>query len=168
MAVIATPLDCLGVNYYARELISGDEDGWGGGRRVYPVPGSSYTAMKWEVFPAGLADLLARLQRDYAPAAIYITENGAAYDDEWDGGDQIADRERQRYLASHIEEVGHALAAGVPVRGYYVWSLLDNFEWAEGYAKRFGLVYVDYPTQRRIVKDSGYWYRDFLAAAPRL
>ena len=167
MAIISTPTEFLGVNYYFRDLISYDSEAPGSVRRIYPVPGSSYTAMKWEVYPQGLTDLLARLQRDYAPAAIYITENGAAYEDEWDGGDQIDDHERQQYLASHIGAVGRAIEMGVPVRGYFVWSLMDNFEWGEGYAKRFGLVYVDYPTQRRIVKDSGYWYRDFLALAPR-
>ncbi|MGO8947984.1 MAG: GH1 family beta-glucosidase [Ktedonobacterales bacterium] len=167
MAIIATHNDFLGVNFYARELISGDGEIAGSFRRVYPVPGSSYTAMKWEVYPEGLTDLLSRLQRDYAPPAIFITENGAAFDDVWDGGGYINDRERQQYLAAHIGAVSRAIERGVPVRGYFVWSLMDNFEWGEGYAKRFGLIYVDYPTQRRIVKESGYWYRDFLALAPR-
>jgi beta-glucosidase len=99
---------------------------------------------------------------------LVITENGAAYQDEWRSGrEQIGDHERQRYLQSHIQAVGRAVEQGVPVRGYYAWSLLDNFEWAEGYSKRFGLIYVDYTTQRRIVKESGYWYRDFLALVPR-
>jgi beta-glucosidase len=167
MAIISTPNDFLGVNYYARELISSDGETADTVRRVYPVPGSSYTSMKWEVFSQGLTDLLSRVQRDYAPPAIFITENGAAYDDEWDGGDRVNDGERQQFLAAHIGAVGRAIELGVPVRGYFVWSLLDNFEWGEGYAKRFGLIYVDYPTQRRIVKDSGLWYRDFLALAPR-
>ena len=167
MELIASPTDFLGVNYYSRELISGEADTSGSWRRVYPVPGSSYTAMNWEVFPQGLSDLLLRLHRDYAPTSILITENGAAYEDERGWGEQIGDHERQRYLESHIQAVGHAVEQGVPVHGYYSWSLLDNFEWAEGYAKRFGLIYVDYPTQQRIIKASGYWYRDFLALAPR-
>jgi beta-glucosidase len=167
MRLIASPTDFLGVNYYSRELISGEADIPGSWRRVYPVPGSPYTAMNWEVFPQGLSDLLLRLQRDYAPAAMVITENGAAYDDEWSGGEQISDPERRQYLQSHIQAVARAVEQGAPVRGYYFWSLLDNFEWAEGYAKRFGLIYVDYPTRQRIIKESGYWYRDFLALAPR-
>jgi beta-glucosidase len=122
--------------------------------------------MGWEVFPQGLSDLLMRLHRDYAPAALHITENGAAYDDEWDGGDSISDPERRQYLVAHIEAVAQVIAQGAPVQGYFVWSFMDNFEWGEGYSKRFGLVYIDYPTQRRIVKDSGHWYRDLLARAP--
>jgi beta-glucosidase len=167
MELIASPTDFLGVNYYSRELISGETGTTGSFRRVYPVPGSSYTAMNWEVFPQGLSDLLLRLQQEYAPEAIVITENGAAYEDEWSGNEHLSDRERQQYLQSHIQAVGRAVEQGVRVRGYYSWSLLDNFEWAEGYTKRFGLIYVDYPTQQRIIKESGYWYRDFLALAPR-
>jgi beta-glucosidase len=167
MELIASPIDFLGVNYYSRELLSGETGTAESYRRVYPVPGSSYTAMNWEVFPQGLSDLLLRLQQEYAPAALVITENGAAYEDEWSGKEYISDHERRQYLQSHIQAVGRAVEQGVPVRGYYSWSLLDNFEWAEGYSKRFGLIYVDYPTQQRIIKESGYWYRDFLALAPR-
>jgi beta-glucosidase len=167
MDLIASPIDFLGVNYYSRELISGETGTSSSFRRVYPVPGSSYTAMNWEVFPQGLSDLLLRLHQEYAPAAILITENGAAYEDEWSGKEHVSDHERQQYLQSHIQAVGRAVEQGVPVRGYYNWSLLDNFEWAEGYSKRFGLIYVDYPTQQRIIKESGYWYRDFLGLVPR-
>jgi beta-glucosidase len=123
--------------------------------------------MQWEVYPQGLTDILLRVHRDYSPPALMVTENGAAFDDQWDGSDQIKDPLRQQYLVAHIEAVAHALEQGVPMRGYFVWSFLDNFEWSEGYEKRFGVVYVDYPTQRRIIKDSGYWYRDFLSLAPR-
>jgi beta-glucosidase len=167
MELVASPTDFLGVNYYARELIRADTDTPGSWRRVYPVPGSSYTAMNWEVFPHGLSDLLLRLQREYAPQAMLITENGAAFEDEWGRGSDVSDHDRQQYLQSHIQALGHAVEQGAAVRGYYIWSLLDNFEWAEGYAKRFGLIYVDYPTQQRIIKESGYWYRDFLALVPR-
>jgi beta-glucosidase len=167
MGLIATAIDFLGVNYYSRELISGEADTPGSWRRVYPVPGSSYTTMNWEVYPVGLSDLLLRLHREYAPLAMVITENGAAYEDEWSGSEQISDHERQQYLQRHIQEIGRAVEQGAPVRGYYFWSLLDNFEWAEGYSKRFGLIYVDYPTQQRIIKESGYWYHDFLAQVPR-
>ncbi|MGO8950375.1 MAG: GH1 family beta-glucosidase [Ktedonobacterales bacterium] len=166
LAIISVPTDFLGVNYYQRSVVSGDPDNPGSVKWIYPVPGSSYTNMSWEVFPKGLTELLLRLHRDYSPQAILVTENGASYDDDWDGGDHISDPERQHYLVTHIEAIAHALEEGVPVQGYFVWSLMDNFEWSEGYSKRFGLVYIDYPTQQRIVKDSGHWYRDFLAQAP--
>jgi beta-glucosidase len=118
----------------------------------------------WEVYPAGLTDLLVRLKREYGPRAIIMTENGAAFDDRWDGGSLIQDCQRVAYVRDHIHAVGEALAQGVPVRGYFLWSLMDNFEWNEGYSKRFGMVYVDYATQRRIVKASGRWYADFVAS----
>ncbi|MGZ3713972.1 MAG: family 1 glycosylhydrolase, partial [Ktedonobacterales bacterium] len=166
LAIISAPTDFLGINYYTRMLVSGIPDNPGAFKQVYAVPGASYTAMSWEVFPQGLTDLLLRLHREYAPHALFVTENGAAYDDELDGGDRIRDPERKHYLVTHIEAIAYAIEQGVPLQGYFAWSLMDNFEWAEGYAKRFGVVYVDYPTQRRIIKDSGYWYRDFLARAP--
>jgi len=105
-----------------------------------------------------------RVHRDYAPRAIAVTENGAAFADQWDGSDHVSDPQRLHYLRQHLQALGRARAQGVPVQGYFVWSLLDNFEWAEGYSKRFGVVYIDYPTQRRIVKDSGRWYAAFIAA----
>ena len=103
------------------------------------------------------------MHRDYAPAAIYVTENGAAFADVRGHDGHVSDPEREAYLAGHIEAVRQAIALGVPVEGYFAWSLLDNFEWAQGYSKRFGLVYVDYPTLERIPKESFYWYRDFIA-----
>lgn len=162
LALISAPLDFLGLNYYTRLLVSGVADTPESFQQIYSAPSASYTALNWEVFPQGLTDLLLRLHRDYAPRALLITENGAAYDDEWDGGDHIRDVERKHYLVTHIEAIARAIEHGVPVQGYHTWSLMDNFEWAEGYAKRFGVVYVDYTTQRRVIKDSGYWYRDFL------
>ena len=101
---------------------------------------------------------------DYAPPVIYVTENGAAFGDVRGHDGRVRDPERQDYLESHIDSVAQAVAEGVPVQGYFVWSLLDNFEWAHGYSKRFGLVYVDYPTLERVPKDSFYWYRDFIAS----
>jgi beta-glucosidase len=175
-AVIQAPLYFLGVNYYSRKVVCPRQGGPGtaslrageGGEQGFEevmVPGARYTAMGpgWEVYPAGLTNLLARLTREYAPRAIVITENGAAFEDEWDGGGHINDQERLAYVQGHIRALAAALAQGVPLRGYFAWSLLDNFEWGEGYSKRFGLVYVDYATQRRIVKASGRWYADFLA-----
>ncbi|HEY7347152.1 MAG TPA: GH1 family beta-glucosidase [Ktedonobacterales bacterium] len=172
-AIIQTPIDFLGVNYYSRKLVrapkepDSDEPGASlGFEEVSQAPGASYTQMGagWEIYPAGLTDLLVRLKRDYAPRAIVVTENGAAFHDRWDGGRKIDDTQRLAYVRDHIQALGRALAQGVPLRGYFLWSLLDNFEWGEGYSKRFGMIYVDYPTQRRIVKASGRWYADFIAA----
>jgi beta-glucosidase len=170
-AIIQAPIDFLGVNYYSRKVVHAPNEADNlkavlGFDEVAHVPGAIYTSMGagWEVYPDGLTDLLVRLKRDYGPRAIIITENGAAFEDCWDGGCQINDVERLAYVRDHIYAVGRALAQDVPVRGYFLWSLLDNFEWGEGYGKRFGMVYVDYETQRRIVKASGRWYADFVAA----
>jgi beta-glucosidase len=160
METIAAPLDFLGVNFYRREVVERARDG---GRRVVHQPGSQYTEMGWEVSPQGLHDVLVRLRDDYAPAAIYVTENGAAFGDVLAHNGSVSDPDRVAYLAAHIDAARRALEAGVPLAGYFVWSLLDNFEWSFGYSKRFGLVYVDYPTLARIPKASFYWYRDFLS-----
>jgi beta-glucosidase len=117
--------------------------------------------MGWEVYPPGLTELLLRVHRDWRVPPLYITENGAAFRDELVDG-HVHDGERTAYLAAHIAAVGAALEQGAPVAGYMVWSLMDNFEWASGYAKRFGIVHVDYATQRRTPKASARWYRDFL------
>ena len=106
------------------------------------------------------------MHRDYGPIPLYITENGAAYPDEVQGG-RVHDPERTAYLEQHFAQAARAIAAGVPLKGYYVWSLLDNFEWAFGYERRFGIVYVDFQTQKRIVKDSGRWYQSFLKGLAR-
>ena len=152
---IATPMDFLGVNYYSRTVVSaaGPWDVHGSGREI--------TDMGWEVYPEGLTELLLRLNRDYPVPPLYVTENGAAFRDEVVDG-RVHDHRRTDYIARHIAAVGEALRLGVPMEGYSVWSLLDNFEWASGYAKRFGIVRVDYETQRRTLKDSALWYRDFL------
>jgi beta-glucosidase len=120
--------------------------------------------MGWEIYPDGFYETLMRVTRDYAPPAIYITENGAAFGDLRGHDGSVRDPERQAYIADHLAAVARALEDGAPVRGYYVWSLLDNFEWSYGYAKRFGIVYVDYPTLERVPKSSAHWYRDFIAA----
>jgi beta-glucosidase len=152
MDAICRPLDFLGINYYTRNLS-------GTGTPLDPVQsGKEVTDMGWEVFPAGLSELLERLRADYRLPPIYITENGAAYADRLVDG-RVADVDRIRYLRLHIAAMADALAHGVDVRGYFVWSLLDNFEWADGYSKRFGLIYVDYETERRTLKDSALWYR---------
>ncbi len=162
MDVIAAPLDYLGVNYYSRAVLRAGADGRPEG--VPMVPPEELTDMGWEVHPQGLHDLLLRLRREYRPAEIYITENGAAYTDPADSAGRIADRRRIDFLRGHLLAAQRAIAAGVPLRGYFAWSLLDNFEWAHGYAKRFGLIGVDYATQKRTPKDSAFWYRDVAAA----
>ena len=117
--------------------------------------------MGWEIYPEGLTELLLRLHQDYTLPATYISENGAAFDDQPVDG-QVHDIDRIDYLASHITAVHEAIQQGVPMAGYMVWSLMDNFEWASGYEKRFGIVHIDYETQKRTPKDSALWYRDFL------
>jgi beta-glucosidase len=158
MDAIRQPLDFLGVNYYTRNMS-------GTGAPLAPLGGDrEVTDMGWEVFPGGLTELLLRLQADYRLPPLYVTENGAAYRDRLADG-RVADTERIRYLERHIAALADARDGGVDVRGYFVWSLLDNFEWADGYTKRFGLVFVDYATQRRTLKDSALWYRAFCARA---
>jgi beta-glucosidase len=160
MEIISTPIDFLGVNNYTRTVYATGPDGVA--RELDPVPGALYTEMHWEVYPNTLRDLLLWLHHDYAPAALLVTENGSAFRDEWDGGDYLHDPERLTYMRDNLRGVKEALEQGAPVRGYFAWSLMDNFEWAHGYGKRFGVVYVDYPTQRRVIKDSGRWYAQFI------
>jgi len=148
--IIRAPIDFLGVNYYTRSYIAASGE---------PPAGAVNTDMGWEVFPQGLSDLLIRLHADYTLPPIFITENGAAYPDAPDAGGEIHDPERVKYFDLHLQAVLTATEAGVDVRGYFAWSLMDNFEWAYGYSKRFGLVYVDYATQERTLKDSAKWYQ---------
>lgn len=167
---IAQPLDLLGVNYYQRHhVVAGDGQDLGspfpGGDQVVSLPSAHpRTAMGWGVEPDGLRELLLRLHEEYGSPPVMICENGACFDDVVDADGQVHDPDRRDFVASHIAAVGQALDDGVDVRGYFVWSLLDNFEWAHGYARRFGIVHVDYETQRRTVKTSGNWYRDHIAA----
>jgi beta-glucosidase len=162
LEAISSPLDFLGVNYYSRIVVKADE---AGEPVAFPVvPEEDLTDMHWEVFPQGLYDLLIRIKTEYNPAKIYITENGAAYSDGPDSEGRIPDRRRIDFMRSHLISADHAIKEGVPLRGYFVWSLIDNFEWAHGYTKRFGLYWVDFDTQERIPKDSASWYRDVIAA----
>jgi len=162
METIATPLDFLGLNYYFRQKIAADPTVATLGFRQVPVEGATTTALDWEVHPAGLEEMLLRLTKDYDAPALYVTENGSAWADEADANGYVADHERTAYLLDHVDAVADAVAQGAPVRGYFAWTLLDNFEWAYGYRPRFGLAHVDYATQRRVLKLSGETYRDLI------
>ena len=163
LATIATPIDFLGVNNYSRSVVrAAPEDPLLGTAPVRP-PGE-YTTMDWEVYPDGLREVLERVHTDYRFPAYYVTENGAAFPDTLAPDGAVHDARRQAYLAGYIAAAGQAIRHGVPLKGYFVWSLLDNFEWGHGFSQRFGIVYVDYATQARHLKDSGHWYQQFLAA----
>jgi beta-glucosidase len=156
MALIAQKLDFIGINSYSRIVL-------GARGRVHPVPGSEYTDMDWEVCAPSFRRMLNRIHTDYDLPPIYITENGAAYPDIVSADGQVHDERRTDYIRQHLQQLRLTMQDGVDVRGYFAWSLLDNFEWAEGYTKRFGLVRVDYETQKRTIKDSGRWYAQVIA-----
>ncbi len=158
MESIATPTDFIGLNYYRRGIVS----------RVAPtnvgepVPqeaDENHTEMGWEIYPQGLYNLIMQVYLEYRPKAIFISENGASYSDAPGADGQVHDKRRIDYLQNHFAAAHQAVQHGVPVKGYFVWSLLDNFEWAQGYSQRFGIVWVDFKTQQRILKDSALWYR---------
>jgi beta-glucosidase len=165
MQSIAAPLDFLGVNYYTQRVIGHDPSGRGTqGRSVLAArqvhwsftPRADFE--EWEVAPEGLYRLLLRVAREYRPGVVYVTENGTPLPDAPAADGAVRDPVRQTYIARHAAAVHQAIADGVDVRGYFLWSFMDNFEWAYGYTKRFGVIYVDFNTQSRKVKDSGRWY----------
>lgn len=158
MEIIAAPLDYIGINYYTREIYVSDSKQ---GFLEVTDKQLPLTDMGWEVYPQGLFEILAELDATYDLPPILITENGAAMKDEVVSG-EIIDIERTAYYQSHLAAVEDAIRAGINVKGYFAWSLMDNFEWAEGYVKRFGIVYVDYETQERTIKQSGKAYAEFL------
>ena len=171
MEIISQPMDFLGINYYTRVLF---QNAWyvpffkarpallpKAAKMEFSVNGRQYTQMGWEVYPEGILELLCRIKHEYGNLPIYITENGAAYADETVKG-RVHDTKRQQYLEQHLREIVAAVEAGVDVRGYFVWSLIDNFEWSYGFDKRFGLVHVDFQSQQRTFKDSGIWFRDLI------
>ncbi len=165
---IAAPIDLLGINYYTPTLVDAGvappgPSPWPACGNVAFVrqPGPA-TAMGWAIDAQGLRNVVHRVHDQYRPIPLMITENGAAFDDQL-GADGVRDDERIAYLRDHLTVVHEAIESGVDLRGYFVWSLLDNFEWAYGYAKRFGIVHVDYPTQARVWKDSAYWYRQVIS-----
>jgi beta-glucosidase len=176
LKIISQPLDFLGVNYYFPSTvvdISRAKEARVAGYFVAPgeqfpdlrvraleTPGRDKTAMDWEIGASGLTSLLIRIREEYTTLPIYITENGAAFDDYVDPNGDVKDNNRVAYLQEHISAVHDAIDAGVNVQGYFVWSLLDNFEWALGYSRRFGIVWVDFPSGARLKKASFEWYRD--------
>ncbi|MEG3634196.1 GH1 family beta-glucosidase [Micromonospora palythoicola] len=170
--IIAAPIDLLGINYYAPTYVAGRPDGAGGGgaypgtegRVQFLAPVGPLTDMGWMIEPAGLTRLLERIATDYPAVPLLITENGAAFPDKTaDPTTPLQDADRVAYLDGHLRAAHEAIARGVDLRGYLVWSLLDNFEWAEGYRKRFGIVHVDYLTQRRTPKSSARWYQEVIS-----
>ncbi|MEZ4472837.1 MAG: GH1 family beta-glucosidase [bacterium] len=163
LEAIAAPTDFLGINYYTRGIIRSDRVPEAENAPVTVRATGPMTDMDWEVHPDGLRRLLERVHRDYAFPAIHITENGAAYATPPTSSGRVPDRERLVYLDGHLRACHQAIQAGVPLAGYFAWSLMDNFEWAHGYARRFGLVWVDYETQARLPKDSALWYAEVIA-----
>ncbi|WP_416307923.1 GH1 family beta-glucosidase [Neptunicella sp. SCSIO 80796] len=158
LALIAQKMDYIGINYYTREVFQAGEEGdfVNAGKSLQPL-----TEMGWEVYPDGLTDILVALHQQYQLPPVYITENGAAMADSVEQG-EINDVDRIEYFHTHLNAVNDAINQGVNIQGYFAWSLMDNFEWAEGYEKRFGIVYVDYASQKRTIKASGYAYKDFV------
>jgi len=164
MECIAAPTDFLAVNYYSRNIVKA-------GSKHAKDPTSTehvatlageHTDIGWEVYPSGLFEILSRVYWTYKPAEIIISENGASYADGLDEDGHIHDQRRIDYLRAHIQQVGKAIQTGIPVNGYYLWSLMDNFEWSMGYSQRFGIIHVDYLSQKRTLKDSAFWYRDLI------
>lgn len=177
LKVIATPIDALGINYYSRHVVTAGGDGSDGHAGGVGATGSPWigspdlgfagnglpvTAMGWEIDPAGLTEVLVRVHRDYPPVRLYVTENGAAFDDRLAADGTVPDPDRIAYVDAHLRACRDAIDAGVDLCGYFCWSLFDNFEWSWGYSRRFGLVYVDYQSQRRTPKASAYWYSDLI------
>ena len=162
LELISAPTDFAGINHYQRVIAWNDENAehWGLGER--PAEPAT-TSFGWSVIPDSLAAVLTRVSREFTQLPLYVTENGASFDDYVDPEGEVDDIERVAYLAGYLDAAGRAIASGVDLRGYYAWSFLDNFEWAEGYSKRFGLVFVDYRTQERIPKQSAHWYQRLIA-----
>jgi beta-glucosidase len=175
LETISTPFDVLLINYYSRFTVTGASGGaasaaaaptdsgspWVGSEHVSFVNGGRpVTAMGWEIDTSGLLEILLRVAREYPPIPFVISENGAAFDDVVTGDGAVHDADRLAFIAAHLRACHEAIEQGVPLQGYFAWSLMDNFEWAWGYGKRFGLVYVDYATQERILKDSARWYAE--------
>jgi beta-glucosidase len=163
MELMGAPLDYVGLNYYSRTVVA-DDPASGDPMKIRKlhIDSSAYTAMDWEIYPAGLHDVLVKVNNAYHPQEIYIAENGCAMVDVLDANGEVHDLGRVSYLRQHLQSLHQAIEEGIPVKGYFAWSLMDNFEWAYGFSKRFGIVYIDYPTQKRIPKDSYHFYQDVI------
>jgi len=161
--IISTKTDFLGVNYYSRAVIRNEEIDE---KKNLPrnVDMGPKTDFGWEIYPPGIYDLLMRLKKEYKVQNIYITENGCSYSDGPNSEGKINDKRRIEYYRSHLTELKRAIEDGVPCSGYFAWSLMDNFEWAQGFSQRFGLIWVDFETLERIPKDSYYWYKKYISA----
>jgi beta-glucosidase len=159
---VRRPLDFVGVNYYLRLVVCNDPSASPTRTRVVPQPNCPRTAMDWEIYPCGLTETLQWIKGRYGDVPLYITENGAAFDDIPLPDASVNDSARVEYLLEHLRAAREAISSGVDLRGYFVWSLLDNFEWACGYAKRFGIVHVDFASQRRVPKSSARFYADVI------
>jgi beta-glucosidase len=159
---ISAAMDFIGLNYYSRTVVK--DDTIDDAERPPPIVAADlpHTTMGWEVYPEGLRDLLVRFNTDYQLPPVYVTENGVAFADQLVDG-AVHDEDRRSYLERHFAAAAEAMAAGVPLRGYFVWTLLDNFEWAQGYSQRFGIVWTDFETQERVIKDSGRWFSGEIA-----
>jgi len=183
MALVSSPVDFLGVNYYSTwavasvsRLAEARQAGFVApdslassetaslGLAAVGRPWLDKTSTGWEIDPGGLTATLARVRDEYTQVPLYVTENGVAFDDYRGPDGAVHDAARVAYLAAHVKAVEDAINTGTDVRGYFVWSLLDNFEWAEGFSKRFGLTWVDYPGSERVKKDSFYWFQKLVAA----
>jgi beta-glucosidase len=162
---IAVQTDFIGINYYNRAVTRSDKipESENLPRTIPPATPAECTDVGWEVYPDGMFEVLTRVHLEYRPAKILITENGAAYSDPPDAAGRIADAKRVRYLRDHLAAAHRAMQVGVPVAGYFAWSLLDNYEWEQGYTQRFGITWVDYVTQERIPKDSALYLRQVIA-----
>jgi beta-glucosidase len=166
---IRQPIDFVGINYYTRSVTRHDASSWPVYAKAVRQKQATYTETSWEVFPQGLTDTLAWVKDRYGNPPIYVTENGAAfYDPPVADGDRLPDPLRVDYLRKHLTALHASLAAGVDVRGYFAWSLLDNFEWSLGYSKRFGIVHVDFAGQKRTPKDSAHFYSQVIESRGRI
>jgi len=158
MEVIKAPLDFIGINLYTRVVVAHDGSDHTMGVKQIRTGGEEITDFGWEVYPQALSEMILRISKDYGGLPIYVTENGCSYGDRPGADGKVSDQRRVSFLRRFIGEVGRAMKAGADVRGYFLWTFTDNFEWAEGFQQRFGIVYCDFQTQQRIVKESGHWY----------
>lgn len=163
MSIISAPFDYHGINCYSRHLVSHDSELSDVDRRMAADPGK-FTSMKWEIYPAALYDAVKLIHDEFsASIPIYITENGGAFEDTLTDDGKAHDERRIELIRGYLKELHRAIGDGFNVKGYYLWSLMDNFEWASGFSKRFGMLYTDYGTQKRIWKDSAYFYKQLIS-----